>query len=193
MNIGTRSVLFGVHQFLLHPLLVAVAWWRLYGFPWDARLWAAFVVHDLGYVGKPNMDGPEGERHVDLGAAVMGRLFGEEWGDFCRYHSRHRARRDGARFSRLAVADKYVIACEPWWFYLPRAALSGELREYVMRARRRCAASENVSPEERMEILSGSSVRWYCGVQRYMGRWVSSHRAGEADTWTPLINGAGPA
>ena len=75
MKIGTRSVLFGAHQFLLHPLFVAVAWWRLYGFPWDPRLWVAFFVHDLGYLGKPNMDGPEGEEHPRLGAVIMGWLF----------------------------------------------------------------------------------------------------------------------
>ena len=52
MNIGTKSVLFGAHQFLIHPWFVAWGWWTLYGFPWDPRLWVAFVVHDLGYIGK---------------------------------------------------------------------------------------------------------------------------------------------
>lgn len=75
MKIGTRSILFGAHQFLIHPLFVALAWWRLYGFPWDPRLWVAFLVHDLGYWGKPNMDGPEGEDHPRLGASIMGKLF----------------------------------------------------------------------------------------------------------------------
>ncbi len=75
MKIGTKSVLFGAHQFLLHPLFVALAWTRLYGFPWDPRLWVAFFVHDLGYWGKPNMDGPEGEEHPFLGARIMQRLF----------------------------------------------------------------------------------------------------------------------
>jgi len=75
MKIGTKSVLFGAHQFLIHPLFVALAWWQLYGFPWDPRLWVAFFVHDLGYLGKPNMDGPEGESHPWLGARIMGLLF----------------------------------------------------------------------------------------------------------------------
>ncbi|MDQ6662779.1 MAG: hypothetical protein M3Z23_00090, partial [Acidobacteriota bacterium] len=44
MKIGTRSVLFGAHQFLLHPVFLAIAWRRLYGFPWDPRLWAAFFL-----------------------------------------------------------------------------------------------------------------------------------------------------
>jgi hypothetical protein len=75
MTIGTRSVLYGAHCALIHPWIVALAWWRLYGFPWDPRLWIAFFVHDLGYLGKPNMDGPEGETHPLLGARVMAALF----------------------------------------------------------------------------------------------------------------------
>ena len=83
MRIGTKSVLFGVHQFFVHPWFIAAAWWKLYGFPWDPRLWVAFVVHDLGYFGKPNMDGPEGERHVELGAKILHKLF--DWGRIFEY------------------------------------------------------------------------------------------------------------
>lgn len=75
MKVGTKSVLFGAHCFFIHPLFVAAAWTKLYGFPTDPRLWVAFYVHDLGYWGKPNMDGPEGEAHVELGASIMHRLF----------------------------------------------------------------------------------------------------------------------
>ena len=75
MNVGTKSLLFGVHQFALHPILVAMAWWKLYGFPWDPRLWVAFVVHDWGYWGKPNMDGPARDTHPELGASIMAFLF----------------------------------------------------------------------------------------------------------------------
>ncbi len=85
MKVGTKSVLFGAHQFILRPLFVAAAWWKLYGFPWDPRLWVAFFVHDLGYWGKPNMDGPEGERHVEFGARVMRFLF--DWYTRC-HHER---------------------------------------------------------------------------------------------------------
>lgn len=75
MTSGTKSVLYGAHAFWLHPWFVAWAWWKLYGFPWDPRLWVAFFVHDLGYIGKPNMDGEEGEQHPHLGATIMGALF----------------------------------------------------------------------------------------------------------------------
>lgn len=75
MKVGTKSVLFGAHCFFIHPIFVAIAWTKLYGFPFDPRIWVAFFVHDLGYWGKPNMDGAEGETHVELGGKIMGFLF----------------------------------------------------------------------------------------------------------------------
>src|SRR3989304_6702871 len=113
MKVGTKSVLFGAHQFMIHPWFVGSAWTKLYGFPWDPRLWVAFFVHDVGYIGKPNMDGPEGETHVEFGANIMGKFFGKEWKDFCLYHSRFYAKRDGAKFSRLCPADKLGVALTP--------------------------------------------------------------------------------
>ena len=82
MRVGTRSVLFGAHALWLHPFFVAAAWSRLYGFPFDVRLCASFWLHDIGYIGCRDMDGADGERHVDLGGRVMEVLFGREWGDF---------------------------------------------------------------------------------------------------------------
>jgi hypothetical protein len=82
MTIGTRSVLYGAHCAVLHTWFLAVAWYKLYGFPWDISLWASFCLHDIGYISKPNMDGCEGETHVELGAKIMGLLFGESWAAF---------------------------------------------------------------------------------------------------------------
>lgn len=87
MKIGTKSLLYGYHCFLIHPWFVALGWWKLYGFPWDPRLWLAFIVHDWGYWGKPNMDGFEGELHPYLGARIVGLLF-----DWPRYTWVHRPR-----------------------------------------------------------------------------------------------------
>ena len=119
MKIGTKSVLFGAHQFAIHPWFVVWGWWKLFGFPFDPRLWIAFFVHDLGYLGKPNMDGPEGETHVELGAAIMDLFFGPNWAEFCRYHSRFYAKKDGMPFSRLCLAYKLAISLTPYWLYLP--------------------------------------------------------------------------
>lgn len=188
MKIGTKSVLFGAHCFIVHPLFVAVAWWRLYGFPCDVRLWVAFFVHDLGYVGKPNMDGPEGELHVEWGAHLMERLFGPEWGDFCRYHSRFYARRDGKQYSRLCVADKLSVALEPWWFYLPRAWASGELAEYMALAGGKNGskyAGEPNSPAVAQDVASDDPRIWFRGMTAYCRAWALAHQGGAVDTWTP--------
>lgn len=75
MKIGTKSVIFGAHCFFIHPFFLALAWWKLYSFPWDIRLWFVFFLHDIGYLGKPNMDGEEGETHPELGAKIVSRLF----------------------------------------------------------------------------------------------------------------------
>jgi hypothetical protein len=90
----------GVHRIFIHPVVTAVAWWRLYGFPRDVRLWAAFILIDVGYISRFHR-GPGAEAHVELGARIIGKLFGAEWGEFCRRHSRHYARPAALRISRL--------------------------------------------------------------------------------------------
>ena len=219
MTIGTRSVLFGAHCFFLHPWFVAWAWWRLYGFKpvyigyapsypgtwrWrlgfrggptfarllDPRLWLAFFAHDLGYVGKPNMDGPEGELHPYFGARLMSRLcdpgfpqrlgdiehFGC-WGRMTLYHSRYLAKKCGSKkVSPLCLADKLAIVLTPWWLYLPMVNLSGEIHEYLKHAQR--SESDHWRP-------TGYDRRvWYAQLQRYMRQWVEEHRDGRPDTWT---------
>lgn len=172
MRAGTKSVLFGAHQFAIHPWFVAAAWWRLYGFPSDPRLWVAFFVHDLGYLGKPNMDGPEGETHPELGARIMGALFGAEWRDFTLLHSRFYSKRLGRPFSRLCVADKLAVAMTPWWLYLPLTRLTGEIHEYMAGPGGRTAAN-------------GMGFRaWNAEVCCYLRAWVAEHRDGREDTWT---------
>jgi len=104
VKIGSRSVLYGAHCFFIHPFFVAMAWWRLYGFPWDYRLWVAFFVHDLGYWGCENMDGEEGEQHPYFGAFLM---------------------------SRFDEPFPYAAALEPRWFYLLRVIATGEIKEYM--------------------------------------------------------------
>ena len=225
MKIGTKTILFGVHQFAIHPWFVAWAWWRLYSFPWDPRLWVAFFVHDLGYWGKPNMDGLEGERHPEFGARVMSifdrrkiisyeyeewshagkgvpwlvggaefdrkrkegwRIVGifntfsllerpsykRRWYDFCLYHSRFLAKRNGHPFSCLCVADKLAIALTPTWLYIHLARLTGELEEYMKGQGARTPANER-TPKE-----------WYRDLQHYCEKWALEHVDGKADTWT---------
>lgn len=190
MKIGTKSVLFGAHQFLIHPWFVAWGWWTLYGFPCDPRLWVAFFVHDLGYIGKPNMDGPEGEKHPELGARIMGELFdpvtkrGDRWYYFSLLHSRYYAKTLGLQPSRLCMADKLAIALTPAWLYLPMVRATGEIDEYMAHAKHRIVGNINITDEEKRRVVSSSQAEWYAGVRSYCRRWALAHRDGAVDTWT---------
>jgi hypothetical protein len=209
VKIGTKSVLFGAHCFFLHPWFVALAWWKLFGFPWDPRLWVAFFIHDLGYWGKPNMDGPEGEKHPLFGARIMSRLFdgrpknggrpinGEpqdlskwvvmesgdwlaRWGKLSLLHSRYYAKRLGMPFSTLCLADKLSIAITPAWLYLPMVKASGEIHEYLKMAK----FADTQAGHFRAADYSADIAAWYAELQRYMRNWVAEHKDMRPDTWT---------
>jgi hypothetical protein len=173
MKIGTKSLLFGAHQVVLHPLFLALAWWRLYGFPWDPRLWVAFIVHDWGYWSKPNMDGDEGQRHPDLGGRIMARLFGPAWGDFTRLHSRYYAKIEGREPSRLCAADKLVLLITPRWIYLPLVQLTGEADEY----RALYAAWRGVPSVTIDEWYDGLRAHWHAEVCRLAPDTAYARRA----------------
>jgi hypothetical protein len=148
MKRGTKSLLFGVHQVFLHPWFVARAWKKIYGQWPNLYQWIAVICHDLGYWGKPDMDGTEGQRHPEGGAKIARRLaywaarlqgcdrensraIAEEIGNLTLFHSTHYARANGAPVSALYLPDKAAVLTDPMWFYLLRARLSGELQEYV--------------------------------------------------------------
>jgi len=139
MKLGTKSLLFGCHQFILHPLFVLVAWWRLYGRP-SWRMVIGIMIHDWGYWGCASMDGYEGERHPYLAVRVcssiawqLGGPISEWWlvADECLYHSRFLARAHGVKPSRLCWADKLGTALYPTWLWVLLASLSGEVHEYM--------------------------------------------------------------
>jgi hypothetical protein len=210
MKVGTKSVLFGAHCFLIHPLFVLIAWSKLYNFPYDPRLWVAFLVHDLGYWKKPNMDGPEGETHVELGAKLMGWLFDNKcqfhkssssfndfinsntcpncnrWANFSKYHSRFYAKKDGAQYSKLCVADKLAVAMEPAWLYLPRVILSGEINEYMKLAESHKYNGEPISKYEHMKLSTKSKKDWFYAMTSYLRRWAYEHKDMKEDMWTTI-------
>jgi hypothetical protein len=164
----------------LHPFFVAWGWKRLFGFPRDPRLWFAFALHDVGYIGRGDMDGPEGEGHVVLGARIMGSLFGPAWEDECLRHSRYWSRRMGLPISRLCLADKMAFALTPAWLYLPMARWTGELQEYMARSRERQAGDNGFTIQEDRLVRSEVPADWLRGLQSYTLRWVARHR----DQWT---------
>lgn len=209
MKIGTRSLLFGAHHFLIHPWFVAEAWRRLFGFPWDPRLWVLFFVHDWGYWGKPNMDGPEGEEHPFLGARLMavfdghwpighyfavgyngsvaalwecegGRRLMGRWARLALYHSRFLSKQHRQPVSKFCYADKLAIVLTPAWLYLPLVRLSGEIHEYMRRSEQK-EGQKYAS----MVTYSDSQRQWYENMRAYIRRWVEEHKDGREDTWTP--------
>lgn len=167
MRIGTKSVLFGVHAFWLHPFFVAAAWRKLYGLPRDWRVWLAFIVHDWGYWGCSDMDGKEGERHPFLGARIMLALTGgdERWYWFALLHSRFLAKSMGVQVSRLCLADKLSFKLTPAWLYWILSKLTGELDEYLERARAGKYARE--------DVYRTSYRAWREAVSSRLDSWIA--------------------
>jgi hypothetical protein len=129
MKMGTKSVLFGVHQFLWHPFTVLLAWFDLYGMPKPWEVFCIFI-HDIGYIGKTDMDGESGFLHPELGAKIAGFIFGEKARNECLGHSRSYAETKGIPVSRLCWADKWSPIFDPTHFYWLRGNASGEIHEY---------------------------------------------------------------
>ena len=177
---GTRSVLFGAHQFLLHPLFLAIAWTKLYGFPTDPRLWAAFFLHDVGYIGKENLDGAEGETHPELGGRIMATLFGESWGEFTKLHSRFFASLERRPPSALCAADKLATTIVPKRLYLALIHLSGEVDEYLAHFREALNSSSGKYALEAHNVPSaayeyGSVEHWYASAMLGNLRWIAEN------------------
>ncbi len=174
MNTGTKSILFGYHQFVIHPIITAYSWYKMYGFPKDIRLWAAFAVHDIGYWGKPNMDGEEGEKHPEVGARLMHKWFdnpnSSTWYYFTVCHSRFYAKKYNLHYSKLCVVDKASIYLTPKWLYFLLVWLSGEYKEYL-KGNGREAKGETIE-------------EWYEQMCTYLKAWVEEHKDLKEDTWT---------
>ena len=141
MKMGTKSLLFGVHQFIWHPITVFLAWRYLYGMPtWKEAV--CIFIHDLGYWGSSDMDGEEGIKHPEWAARWAYNHLDRQYEpydlpnvhfiyyDLCLYHSRNYARMHSAAPSKLCWADKFCYKYDPVWFYVIRAELSGEIAEY---------------------------------------------------------------
>lgn len=129
MNIGTKSLLFGLHQFVLHPALVTLAWWKLYRHLPTLREAVCIGIHDWGYWGLPNIDGPEGEQHPLWAGRFSDRTFGHAYGDLCRFHSGTIAERFGVQPSKLCIPDKYGSALAPAWLLTILGGMTGETKE----------------------------------------------------------------
>lgn len=131
MKVGTKSLLCGCHQFVLHPAFVYLAWIRCYRELPNPKETVCIIIHDLGYWGKPNMDGEEGERHPIWAADFADKHFGVRYGDLCLYHSRFLSKRHKHQVSKLCLPDKVGVGMMPVWLWVGLSRLSGELYEYM--------------------------------------------------------------
>ncbi len=140
LPVGPRSVLFGAHQFIIHPIYVEKAWRKLYKSAptWRARV--AFFLHDLGYLMQwcRSMDkGDDGLLHPEWGARATSWLLDRDrahddyWWKFCAGHSRHYAELQGIGYSPLMRPDKLATHHYPRWLYGLLMWLSGEYKEYI--------------------------------------------------------------
>jgi hypothetical protein len=205
MKLGTKSVLFGYHCILLHGWFVLWGWFSLHRFRrvrigsqdrlgklndgsiitlhrgvftslWDYRLWLSCFLHDVGYWGKPNMDGPEGETHPEWAATFMRKRYGDAWGDFCLYHSRFYAKRDGKAPSALCFPDKVAFLKYPMWLLVLLTTATGEYDEYKTNYMR---DNPGMAP-------FANAHEWAQGVKIYVTKWVADHKDGAEDTSTTI-------
>lgn len=163
MKTGLKSLLFGVHQFLFHPITVWRGWVFLYKeYPsfWEC---VAIFFHDFGYAFCDRMDDEKGENHPYFGARLVFRMHQfllpakhKERLDLfylMLYHSRYLSARHEAEPSKLCWADKLSPKYDPPWFYIRRARLSGEIKEYRLNAVEKFPAS-------------ASDYEWYIWLQK---------------------------
>lgn len=168
VSTGTKSLLFGVHQFLWHPIMVLRAWILLYGPP-NFQETVCIFVHDWGYAGKQKMDGEDGLLHPELGARIAGRLFGHKYEVMVLGHSRNYSEIIGIVPSKLCWADKLSITYEPAWFYLLRAWASGELEEY-----------RRESAKAKFSSMSESHKTWFAKLKNHFIGLAYSNQSGRS-------------
>jgi hypothetical protein len=155
MTLGTKTLLFGVHQVFIHPLLVTVAWVKLYrSFP-SWREMFCIVIHDWGYWGKPDLKNADGDAHPELGAKIAGRVLGPEWSDFILGHSSFYMVRKGVKQSKLFGPDKYWHCMIPLWLYKMLSVPSGEFKHY-----RELKHARQVADQEE------SDAEWWAKLQK---------------------------
>lgn len=145
MKLGTKSLLFGVHQFILHPLLVWFSWILLYK---NAPNWKELIcifIHDWGYWNIFFLKDAEGDRHPEVAAKIANKLFGQKYYFFILGHSTFYNTRYDVKISKLMAPDKYWHCIVPFWFFKMLSIPSGEFKYYRTRKGARQVADLDVS------------------------------------------------
>lgn len=200
MKMGTRSLLFGAHQFLIHPALVLAGWFKIYGFRaveykahpdsdtirvriTSPMLWAAAFFHDLGYFGLSDMDGHEGQMHPILSGMMFGvfcDIIGvsnrHSWSWFVETHSRHTWNwyREFSvpelEMSPLAHADKMATVLFPSWAYIAMVRATGEIREY--QSTKRHSSDGGYLSYDSSRHTFREDVEWLNNVKTGFRKWI---------------------
>lgn len=63
------------------------------------------------------------------------------------------------------LAGKLAFVLTPAWLYLPMARATGELSEYMMRARDRQAGSAHFTEQESRQLRSSDAREWLDGLK----------------------------
>ena len=169
MKIGTKSLLFGVHQFVLHPLFVLIAWIIIYkSFPKRHEL-LAIIVHDWGYWGCDNMDGEQGESHPVRSVKMLPYILvpGRFLEKVCieiMGHSRFNAKKHGIGLSHLFRADKLSMAICPSWLYLLLGNITGEIKEYIHHG----SVKSDGGKYKDVATASSNQVQWLIETKAHM-------------------------
>lgn len=116
MTEGTRSLLIGCHQFIMHPIQVIRGWKWWFGYwpkPWQV---ICIFLHDVGLFGRQYLSDHEAKNgHWKFGAKIAKRLFGPKGYLFCAGHTPE----SGHTKSDLWYADKASWLVAPmWWLWL---------------------------------------------------------------------------
>jgi hypothetical protein len=130
MKVGTKSLLFGAHQFIFHPLTVLLAWIKLYNTLPNWKEIICIFIHDWGYWGCEKIESGKGDFHPELGAKIANFLFGKKYEILCLNHSRSYCKIIESTPSKLCWADKLCVIYLPTNLFIFFTKLSGELQEY---------------------------------------------------------------
>ncbi len=140
MTQGTKSFLFGCHQFLLHPYFILKAWKFWYGKYPNWREIVCIFIHDIGIIGLDYLEKGRKDGHWNKGALLVKRLFGRKYFNFCAGHTdewhflgSELLKDKTASRSKLFIPDKIsYLFCPLWWLkwctylegFLKRAGVS---------------------------------------------------------------------
>ena len=67
------------------------------------------------------------------------------------------------------------------------AKATGELAEYMLRAKERQAGSAHFTVVESAQLNSQNARDWLAGLKSYTRRWIEEHKDGGVDHWTVAV------